>query len=61
MLNQKSKDLYMTSNGDITFNTDTGDLQSVDSKGLEIYQQAVLKRLMTEPGDFEIENGVLYL
>lgn len=52
MLNRGSKDIFITSNGDIAFDLEKGDLKVADSRGLEIFRQAAIRRLMSSKGDF---------
>lgn len=52
MLNKNSKDFYITTDGDFAIDELRGDLQTVDSKDMEIFKQHMMRRLMTSRGDF---------
>ena len=52
MLNKNSKDFYITTDGDLAIDEIRGDLQTVDAKGMEIFKQHMMRRLMTSRGDF---------
>ena len=52
MLNKGSKDIFITSNGDIAFDSAKGDIKVADSRGLEIFRQAAMRRIMSSKGDF---------
>ena len=52
MLNKGSRDVFITSNGDIAFDSEKGDLKVADSRGLEVFRQAAIRRLMSSKGDF---------
>lgn len=54
MLNKNTKDFYITADGDISIDGTKGDIKRVDSNGMEIFRQHMVRRLMTNSGDFAL-------
>jgi hypothetical protein len=58
MLKKRSKDFFISADGDIVIDDIKGDIQIADSKELEIFKQNMMRRLMTTKGDFKFAPEV---